>query len=1549
MESQPEQIIEGFRLSPQQRRLWRQMDGEVGAYRTRGRWLVEGALDVSRLRAALDELSEQYEILRTVYPRPSGMTIPLQVILDRGGYELVVEDTLAGDSIELDRGSSENGVCFDLEVGPLLKARLASVEEGRHRLALSLPALCCDAAGLLLLVRELARLYEGGAAPTKEIMQHVDLSEWFNETLDSEESEPGREFWSAVRIGDSLGLQLPFEVAPTEGYGKAFRVACAERRIGTRLTTGLEAFSRRLEVSPGDVLLVCWGALLARLTGVEAPTLAVGSPGRSYAELEQAIGPLARWLPVDFRGLSRGSLSDVVGKTRQALEESLSWQESFDWEAIAGSAEEGTAAPYLPFAYEWLADEAPISPAGIRFSREDIESCGERFRVKLTASRDGEGLGLRLHYDLDRVPGVAARRLLARFETLLRNALARPETRLGSLELLDAVERHRDLVELNDTATLSRGASRLVHQRFARVAREHPGLEAGFCEGEALTYGELAERASQLTRHLRGVGVGPGSAVALCLERSLAAPVAILATHEAGAFYAPIEPEQPAGRLQAMLEELRPAVVITLPAWRDRLAGAAPAVLCLEPDGSLAQRAIQEHAESVRQRQVEPEDLAYVLFTSGSTGRPKGVAVEHRQLLNHLDAVQRLGPPDGGRYAVVSTLAADLANTMIFSALSRGGCLDLISEEKSVDPQALAGYFEQRPADCLKIVPSHLRALLAAERPDSLMPRRDLVLGGEALPWDLVDRVHAVAPGCRVWNAYGPTETTVEVTLHQADPDARPVGEKDSESVPIGRPLANTSFYRVDDRFRAVPSGVAGELLIGGASVARGYLGQPSKTAAVFVPDPFARRRGARVYRSGDQVRGNASGVLDFLGRSDQQVKVHGYRVELGEVESALRRHPAIRDATANLDTSNAANPRLVAYLVLDRSVPPPAIEALRDFLIERLPEPMIPSIFALLESLPLTPNGKLDRRALPPPEAARMQLAGTAVRPRTPVESDLAEIWCEVLGLGEVGIRDNFFVLGGDSITSIQAVARANARGMHLTPLDLFRHQTIERLAAVAAEGTDLAIEQGPVEGELPLTPVQRRFFERRRIEPGHWNQSLLVTLHRTSEPSRLQRSLEQLITHHDALRLRFQPATNGAIRQVNAGIESGRPLTLVDLSALQTSDRSPMVEQSANQVQGSLDLAAGPVMRAACFELGETQAPRLLLVVHHLAIDAVSWQIVLEDLAVMLDGGSPPPKTTSFKSWAERLVDFTPQLTVQSDDWLRQLPEDLQALPVDHPGPISTLNETAGVTTAVEPHQTEALLQDVATAHRCSMDEILVAALAQSLARWMDTDRVLVELEGHGRMAGLGESAGSDGGDVASGDELFDGVDLTRTVGWFTTIYPVLLELPLGGPEKELLEAVRSTLRRVPSKGLSYGLLRHLDESGIGERLAQRPQPEVRFNYLGNLDRTLPAGGPFALASESRGRVRSTRETFLYKLDLVAFIHRGELQVTWTYPRARYRRTTVEGLAEAFHQALIALIDQARSAETSDYTPTDFPEADISSDELQEVLGQLSGAGGF
>ncbi|MEP7122426.1 MAG: non-ribosomal peptide synthase/polyketide synthase [Byssovorax sp.] len=1524
-------------LSFAQERLWflNQFEPDDTSYLVPLALRLTGDLDPVALQRALAALVARHEVLRTTFSTHQGR--PVQVI--HASLDVPLPLTVLGEGTRDDREAALAAELslgarrpFDLATGPLLRARLFQLDPREHVLALTMHHIVSDAWSSGVTNRELGALYAafaGGVAPAlPELpLQYADYAAWQRAFLSGDSLEQQLGYWRQALGGAPGVLDLP-----TDRPRPAIPAHRGERRFFTLaqgLGEGLNALARRSGVTLFMLLLAAFDVLLHRTTG--QGDLVVGTPiaNRTRAETESLIGFFVNTLVLRARLTGDLPFEALVRQVRETCLGAYAHQDMPFERLVTELAPERDLSRTPLFQVIFALQNAPseaIALPGLQISGVASESSTSKFDLTLVMGETRDGLVCSFEYDVDLFDGATIERMLAHFRSILEGVVADPAAKIGDLPMLSPAERHRLLTELNDVNAVY-PAETSIHALFEQQVDRSPEAPALTVDGRTLTYRELDDRANQLARHLVGKGVKPGALVGLCVQRSIEMMVGILGILKAGAAYVPLDPEYPKPRLAFMIEDSKVPVLLTQTELAATIPAHSAAVICLDAEWDTIAK---ERADRLAVP-PDPYRTAYVIYTSGSTGKPKGAMVTHAnvaRLFTATDAWYGFNASDV--WTLFHSYAFDFSVWEIWGALLYGGRLVIVPYWISREPLAFYKLLGDEGVTVLNQTPSAFRQLvhideLAAPKDAAALRLRYVIFGGEALDigdlrgwWD---RHGDVEP--QLVNMYGITETTVHVTY-------RPVSKGDLDrawSSVIGKAIPDLQVYVLDPRGVLAPLGVPGEMYVGGAGVSRGYLDRPELTAERFLPDPFNPRPGARLYRTGDLARVLASGDIEYLGRIDHQVKIRGFRIELGEIEAVLDTHPAVREAVVLAREDGPGEKRLVAYLVC-RDGSAPTVGELRAFLKDKLPDSMVPSAFVLLAALPLTENGKVDRRALPAPEEGeRPDLGAEFVAPTLGAEEELAKIWASVLRLPQVGVRDNFFEIGGDSILSIQIVARAQQAGFRITPRQLFQHPTIAELAEVVGFTAEVTAEQGAVTGQAPMTPIQRWWHEQRLVDPQHHNQSSFLEVPGGIDAGAIEQALAGLLAHHDALRVRLDGDA-----QTFAAPGGAVPLDRVDLAGVAEGDRKAVIEKAAAEAQASLDLARGPVLRAVLFESGEGAPARLLLVIHHLAVDGVSWRILLDDLWTAYEqrcrgeAVALPPKTTSFKRWAEKLTEYARSEIVaeEREFWLDPVRQRAGRLPVDHRDGENLESTMRVVSVSLSAEETTQLLREVPEAYQTQINDILLAAFAQAFGDLTASDVVLIDLEGHGR------------------EELFEDVDLTRTVGWFTTVYPVVLDVDAQAGAGATIKSVKEQLRAIPTRGLGHGALRYLREGdAISAELAALPQAEVSFNYLGQLDQALPESSPFRWARESSGPTHSPRARRRYLLDFNGSVSKGVLTVRFLYSDAVHERESVERLAARYLDDLRGLIAHCLSPDAGGYTPSDFQQEELT----QDVIDMLAG----
>jgi amino acid adenylation domain-containing protein/non-ribosomal peptide synthase protein (TIGR01720 family) len=1886
----------GSPLSFAQQRLWflEQLEPGGSAYNLATAVRLKGPLDSQLLELTFNEIVRRHEALRTTFEQVEGR--PLQIVHPPTQARLVIEDL--SELAEPEREAQARRLAaveaqrpFDLTRGPLLRTSLLRLAADQHVVLLTMHHIVSDGWSLEVLVREVSALYEafskGEASPLVEpAIQYADFAEWQQQWLRGEVLDAELAYWRKRLEGAAPLLELPADhVRPQV---QSYRGASESVALPASVAESVKRLSRELGATRFMTLLAAFKILLARYSGQQ--DIVVGTPvaNRTRLEVEDLIGFFVNTLVLRTNLSGDPSFRELLGRIKETTLGAYAHQD-VPFEKLVGEMHPERTLGHTPLFQVMFTFQNASQPSlsgreagGLTMTPLVDESASSKYDLTLSVSELDGGLDALIEYSTDLFERETIQRMLEHFGVLLESIVANPDERLSRLPLLGATERTRLL------DSWSRGEqqplqSLCVHELIeAQVMRAPDALAVVFGE-EQLTYGELNRRANQLARHLRRQGVGPEVMVGSCLEQGSDVAVALLAILKAGGVYVPLDPTNPPERLSYIMTDAGAEVLLTQRKSNVAIPGYEGTVVYLDTDWEEIARNPADNLPAA----ASADNLMYAIYTSGSTGRPKGACISHRVAANHFLSIRdEFGLKPGDRVLQFYSLSFDGSLEQIVPSLLSGASLFLRDRDVWGVDEFVRKVREWK-LTVIDLPPAYWHQFISAPAAQLEYEHlRLMVTGGDVMLPESV-RLWRSSPlkSLRLVNAYGPTEAAVTSIIFSVPAETR--GDAGLEHIPIGRPLKHCTTFILDENGEPTPTGVSGELHIGGPLLARGYLNRPELTAEKFIPDPFSAEPAARLYRTGDRARYRPDGQIEYLGRIDRQVKMRGFRIELGEIEAALKQHEAVEECAVVLREDKPGQQRLVAYVVappaapelwpsvgeyfiydpllyyamthherrnrsykvafdrlvggktvldvgtggdailarfcieagashvyaieqlddaynhardlikelklddritllhgdateielpekvdvcvsellggiassegvvgvlnearrflrddglmipqrattrvaavslpkelsarprfsdiagpyvekifetvghpfdvrvcirnfpasqlasdagvfedLDFSGPiptelhstvklkvnrntsidgfllwlnlqtvehelidvladeynrlpvffpvfypglevsegdniegvcsvissaeqltpdyrirgavlrangeridfdyhsphhsasfrddafykllfdagvtntestaareisagdvsarqvPTPLQTPREFLQARLPEYMVPMAFVALKELPLTPSGKVDWRALPAPGDLRPDAAEQHVAPHTDEEKLLANIWSQVLGLERIGVNDNFFRLGGDSILSIQIIAKANQAGLRLTPRQLFQHQTIAQLAAVAGTVEAVQSEQGEVTGVAPLTPIQRWFFEQHTDDPQHFNQAVMLEVRPGVDAELLQRVMQRLLVQHDAMRLRFERHETDW-RQAHVAADDPVSFTRLDFSLLPEDEKRAAIEAAAAEVQRGLDLSHGPLVCAVMFDLGEGRPGRLLLVIHHLLIDGVSWRILLEDLhlgyeqALRGEAISFASKTTSFKHYAERLSEYaeSPALRREASYWSGVDYSLAGKLPLDLHEAGNTVASASTVAAALDVEETRALLQEVSQAYRTEINDVLLAALVEAYAAWTGQRALLVELEGHGR------------------EEIFEDVDVSRTVGWFTTTFPVLLNVSEAQGTGEVVQEVKEQLRRVPQRGIGYGALRYLiaDEE-LRTRLQSLPQPEVLFNYFGQLDQILAESPLFKPAAESSGALQSGAHERSHLLEINCSVAGGRLQIALTYSEHKHRRATIERFAAQFVAALRSVIAHCRSVEGS-YTPSDFPLARLTKQQLQRLL---------
>jgi amino acid adenylation domain-containing protein/non-ribosomal peptide synthase protein (TIGR01720 family) len=1506
-------------------------DNKSATYVVQFAFDLAGSLDAAALKASAETIVKRHANLRARFMHHTAEPVQIiarEVVLpwqDIDLRHLAAHEREA----ELARWLLEDRLQpFEPARAPLLRFALIRLAPQLSRLVFTSHHILLDGWSMPILINELFALYRarGDASILAPPAPYRNYLAW----LKRQDHETSVGAWKEALVG----LQAPTLLAPgpVEKSGRQELIACS---LSQALTQSLGQQARQHGLTLNSLLQGAWGALLGRLTGSQDVVFGITVSGRppELAGVERMVGLFINTVPLRQRFQLHESVVQAVGRLQDEQSGLTAHQHLAltDIQRLAGFASMFDTL----FVFEnYPADVAARAPAGdgLQVSRAGSHG-GDTTHYPLSiVAIPGAQLQLRVGFRPDVFAHADVERLVARFKRVLEAIAADPSQPIGSIEILEQEEREQILLGWNDTAHTATVPEATLPALFEQQVAHAPDATALVFEDASLTYSELNTRANQLAHHLIAQGVGPEGFVALALPRSLEMVTALLAILKAGAAYVPLDVDYPKDRLAFMLRDSAPVCVIGNTATAQLLPESTPMLLLdeLGTEAAIAGNARTNPTDHDRSRPLAPSNPAYVIYTSGSTGRPKGVIVCEDAIVNRLAWMQsayRLQPHD--RVLQKTPAGFDVSVWEFFWPLIEGAVLVLARPEGHKDPVYLAQLIRAQRITIAHFVPSMLQAFVKEPSASDCTSLRQVICSGEALPKELEAQLHRVL-GVALDNLYGPTEAAVDVTVWACDVN------EEATSVPIGRPIWNTQMYVLDAQLRPVPAGVPGELYIAGAGLARGYLNRPGLSAERFVANPFGAP-GSRMYRTGDLARWRADGVLDFLGRADQQVKIRGFRIELGEIEAALAQQPGVAQATVIARESRPGHQQLVGYVVaagLDTT-------ALRRALANTLPEHMVPAAIVVLDALPLTPNGKLDRKALPAPDFTPRGIRA----PRTPEEQTLAALFAEVLRLPQVGIDDNFFDLGGDSISSILLVSRARKAGLRISPRDVFQHPSVQALAAAAPPAPVQDAAPDVAVGPLPSTPIVH--WLRERGGPiDRFSQSMLLQVPPTEE-EHLAVALRALVARHDGLRMQLARTVDTWHLSVQSAETANAQALLrrIDIAGLDDAGRRGPIAEASRAASSRLAPEAGHMLQAVWFDAGSTQPGRLLLTVHHLAVDGVSWRILVPDLQAAWHlarqgrQATLEPRGTSLRRWASLLEEEArrPARVAELPVWTSVLgaPDPLLSTRPLNPAR-DTVESARRLTLTLPPALTAPLLTQAPTLFHGRINDVLLTAFALAVADWRRRraralssfhdsrdNGVLFDLEGHGR------------------EEIFEGVDLSHTVGWFTSLFPVRLGLQdidlddalRGGQHMgHALKQSKEQLRALPDNGLGFGLLRYLNPETA--KTLGNATPQIGFNYLGRFAApTASAAQDWAAAPEAGalGGGADSQMPMAHAIELNALtrdLAEGpELSATWSWAGELFTQDDIGDLAHTWFRALEAIASHTQHTGAGGFTPSDFP----------------------
>ena len=1503
---------DSYPLTNAQHRLWflQNLYPENVFYNLSEYYVFIGALNVDILKKSLDLCFDQHQILRSYYPTQNNKVVlkindaePL-IITEKDFSHLNKQEATSESEIFINNQAHFN---FDLAKDTLFKISLIKISNDKHILLLTCHHIIVDQWSIRVLTEEIAskykRISEGlQTESSKESIDFIDYAYWQN----SKQTQTGiKQYWKNKLSGDIPILNLPLDFnRPSKPSYKGEHI---DFKFSKEHSKQILDLAKQLDVTPFVLFLAAYYIVLQKFC--KQDDILIGSPvsNRDITGLESVFGLFID--TVVFRVSMNKSLtvSEFIKAVNTVSMEALA-NKDIPFDAIVNELNIERSLSINPlFQAMFVYTTKPKSPAfgeGLEL-RENFEYSPNvsKFDLTLFITENQGELNATFEFATDLFEDRTIIRFQEHLEHTLKHIISDSEKTLSSIPVLTEAEEQQ--LALNNTVQKSPfDKYQSIHSIIEQVSLQTPNNVALTFGNESISYKTLNDKANLVAQHILKTQ-NKSNIIGLCMERSLDMIIGMLGILKSGYGYLPIDPKYPKQRINFMLNDAEVDTIVS-----------QNSLLDLFEEFNLTHVLIDSMDNTLQDTNLElPEvketDLAYIIFTSGSTGQPKGVPITHQNIINSTAGRFNFYNENPSAFLLMSSISFDSSKAGIFWTLCSGGNLVISEERIEQDLVKIANIIETFKVSHTLMLPSLYKVILEHVETKKLEHLKTVIVAGEACSKSLCQIHFKTLPNVSLYNEYGPTEASVWCIAHNID-----ALDMERNQIPIGKPVANAQVYLLDEQKNKVPFGTSGEIYIGGNGLSKGYLNRPELTSKVFIENPFNPDK--KLYKTGDLGKYRDDGAIEFLGRIDQQIKIRGYRVELDAIENTINNSALVKISVVVVKQDEGKPKRLIAYIIQNGSFDE---SKLKRELKATLPDYMVPSSFVLIDDIPLLPNGKVDQKALSNIEIVlKPKETKETEKPKNDIEQTLLDIWEDILNIKPLSITDNFFEIGGDSILSIQIIAKARKAGLSIAPNQLFEHQTISELAMFVdyQKESNITIES-TVTGNVPLTPIQKWFFETHKTAPEYWNQNFQIKdLPKHVNKAIIQKLTNQLIATHHALRLSFL-LKGDQWHAIVLKTEEIDAFISIDISNEDTSNYNLKIEANLKQIQDSMTLEKGHLFKCIYFETGNHSTNTIVLLAHHLVIDFVSWQIILNTYTAAIHNNilpEPVAATASIKTWGNHLIELSQSKTIASEvEFWKQQTVPQATLPKDFDGDFPLLEkDISAIHFEVDQTVTHNLVTEANAAYNTKIEELLLTALIDVLSNWIGSDNLSLAMERHGR-------------------EVIDlSIDLSNTVGWFTAFFPKSFNLASTTDLASKIIATKEQMRQIPNGGVGYGILRYLTSE-----LGNVPYPNIVFNFLGK-----QTTGENTIEFSSNNTRHPLTERHYY-LEINALIKDDVLSLNWSYSNKIHKSETIQTLINSFNESLRHIITHCTNSDTVKYTPSDFEDVDLDQTDLDNLLNDL------